>query len=53
MTSVEADSLTREYEVLGMHCGGCATKVESALSVLPGIDSVKVNLENAKAQITT
>lgn len=32
------------FSVPAIHCGGCISKIESALSPLPGVDSARVNL---------
>ncbi|MCC0031072.1 MAG: heavy-metal-associated domain-containing protein [Brucellaceae bacterium] len=35
----------------GMHCGGCVSSVEKALSAVPGVTSVAVSLEKATAEV--
>lgn len=39
------------YKVTGMTCNGCKASVEKALSDLPDVDHVEVNLENQSATI--
>lgn len=39
------------YKVTGMTCSGCKASVEKALSDLPDVDHVEVNLENQSATI--
>ena len=36
----------------GMHCGGCVSSVEKALSAVPGVTKVAVSLEKATAEVT-
>ena len=35
----------------GMHCGNCTARVEKALSALPGVASVKADLEKKCATV--
>ena len=35
---------TTTLTIQGMHCGGCARRVEKALAQVAGVSSVKVNL---------
>ena len=35
----------------GMHCGHCSARVESALSAIPGVKKVTVNLEKGTAEV--
>lgn len=43
---------TRVINVEGMTCGGCVKSVDSAVSQLPGVQSVDVDLEGNKASVT-
>ncbi|MFO7769704.1 MAG: heavy metal translocating P-type ATPase [bacterium] len=43
----------RVYEVEGMHCAGCASGVEKALSSVPGVKSAKVVLATDQARVET
>jgi copper chaperone CopZ len=45
--------MTNTYTITGMTCSGCAAKVEYLLSKVPGVSSVKVDLEKKSANITT
>ncbi len=36
----------------GMHCGGCVSSVEKALSAVPGVTAVTVDLDKATASVT-
>lgn len=36
----------------GMHCGGCVKSVANALSALPLVASVEIDLETGQAQVT-
>uniref|UniRef100_A0AAX7VTN1 P-type Cu(+) transporter n=1 Tax=Astatotilapia calliptera TaxID=8154 RepID=A0AAX7VTN1_ASTCA len=40
-----------EMEVKGMHCRSCVVNIQDNISVLPGVSSVEVSLENEKASI--
>jgi len=44
-------TLTREFSVAGMHCGGCVKSVTGAISRLPGVKHVDVSLENSAAKV--
>jgi uncharacterized membrane protein YraQ (UPF0718 family)/copper chaperone CopZ len=50
--SASSAAATHILGIDGMTCGGCVRKVESALSELPDIESVTVQLEPGQAQIT-
>lgn len=39
------------FNIQGMACGGCATKIENALSQQAGVVTVKVSLADANAKI--
>ena len=41
------------FEVNGMHCEGCVSRVQHLLSQLPGIRQVTVNLEPPLVVLTT
>ncbi|MBQ9367096.1 MAG: heavy metal translocating P-type ATPase, partial [Victivallales bacterium] len=36
--------IEKQYDVLGMHCAGCAGRVEKKASAVPGVKEAKVNL---------
>ena len=44
--------MTHTYHISGMTCSGCASIVENALLKVEGVESVKVDLQAAKATIT-
>lgn len=44
-------TLTREFSVAGMHCGGCVKSVIGAVSRVPGVKHVDVSLENNAAKV--
>ena len=44
-------TLTREFSVAGMHCGGCVKSVTGAVSRVPGVKHVEVSLENNAAKV--
>lgn len=39
--------------VTGMHCGGCARRIERALAKVDGVLGVKVDLPTAKVEVAT
>lgn len=39
------------YKVPEMHCDGCVRSISTALSQLPGVDSVNVSLDNYTAYV--
>ena len=45
-------TMTHQYTVTGMTCGGCATTVQKALQKVKGIEKVSVNLERNEAEVT-
>lgn len=44
--------MTKTYTISGMTCSGCAATVERVLSTVKDISAVKVNLDQANAEIT-
>ncbi|KMY55074.1 copper resistance protein CopZ [Bacillus sp. FJAT-27231] len=42
---------TITLKVSGMSCGHCIKAVEGSVGELPGVDSVKVALENGEVQV--
>jgi uncharacterized protein len=42
---------TLEFDLEGLHCGGCVSKAQKAIEALPGIESVQVTLSPQKALI--
>jgi copper chaperone len=45
--------INHTYHVGGLHCGVCATTVQNLLAAVPGVTSVKVDLEKKQAEITS
>lgn len=45
-------TMEKQVYIDGMMCQHCAAHVQSALQALPGVDSVKVELENKRALLT-
>ena len=41
-----------EYTVPGMHCGHCETAVKEEVSAVPGVESVVVDLESKRVEVT-
>lgn len=48
------DGVKRELcvYIVGMKCNSCVNKIESSMSNKKGVESIKVDLENKKAQVT-
>ena len=40
-----------KLNIEGMHCTGCSTRLEKVLNNVDGVESVKVSLEEKKANI--
>ena len=45
--------VTRQFEVEGMHCDGCAQSITTALKAVPGVKSATVSFEAKKATVIT
>ena len=53
MTPVaETGSRTVAYGVLGMSCGHCSAAVTEALTALPGVSGVEIDLPGKQALVT-
>ena len=50
-TEHQTSDSTIEISVEGMHCGNCANRVETAVSKLDGVDSIRVDLGKGIASI--
>ena len=48
----EVPFATTELELGGMHCGGCAVRIERALGRLPAVASASVNLATTRAFVS-
>jgi copper chaperone len=44
-------NVKHEFEVRGMHCGGCVKSVTRAVSQVPGVQAVEVSLERNAATV--
>ncbi|MEY9890365.1 copper chaperone [Catenulispora sp. MAP5-51] len=44
---------TVAYGVLGMSCGHCSAAVTEALSALPGVHAVEIDLAGKRAMVTS
>lgn len=42
-----------KFGIDGMHCASCAARIERSLAVLPGVESVAVNLLDGQARVRT
>jgi P-type Cu+ transporter len=45
------ESRTAEFDIAGMTCASCVSRVEKALGKVPGVESVSVNLATEKATV--
>lgn len=43
---------TQKFKIDGMSCGNCAAQVKSAVSAVPGVSEVDVNLLKGVATVT-
>ena len=44
--------MNKKYELQGMSCGGCVSNVKRALSQIPNVEAVEVQLRPPVANIT-
>ena len=44
--------MQKKYEIHGMSCGGCVSNVKRALSQIPNVEDVEVQLQPPVANIT-
>jgi len=51
--AVPADAQWTELKVSGMHCGGCARRIERGLAKVDGVLGVKVDLAAATVKVAT
>ncbi|HEX6725308.1 MAG TPA: heavy metal-associated domain-containing protein [Gaiella sp.] len=49
---MENNSDTKLYLVLGMHCDHCAAAVEEEVSAVAGVESVTVDLETKRVEVS-
>lgn len=50
-TEIFIDTTLTELRVKGMHCRSCVVNIQDNISMLPGVSSVEVSLEQEKASI--
>lgn len=43
---------SKTFSVPDIHCGGCATSIEGAVSVLDGVEDVKVTLDTHTVDVS-
>ena len=51
--ALPANAAWTPLHVTGMHCGGCARRIERALKDVKGVLAVKVDLATAKVEVAT
>jgi copper chaperone CopZ len=51
--NVPANAAWTDLHVAGMHCGGCAKRIERALAKVDGVLGVKVDLGTASVKVAT
>ncbi len=39
------------FHIEGMSCGGCADRLKKALQQIPGLETVRVDLETGRAEV--
>ncbi|MCL2221838.1 MAG: heavy metal translocating P-type ATPase [Oscillospiraceae bacterium] len=47
-----AKAITQTFNISGMHCAACSTRLEKVLSELRGVENASVNLATEKATVT-
>ncbi|WP_194895457.1 heavy-metal-associated domain-containing protein [Catenulispora pinisilvae] len=52
-TSADPSASTVAYSVLGMSCGHCSAAVTEALTALPGVSAVEIDLPGKRAVVTS
>lgn len=43
--------MSTTYQINGMHCASCATKIEKAIGKVPGVAKASVNFATETAQV--
>jgi copper chaperone CopZ len=43
--------MEKSFSITGLHCNACVNRVQRALSGLPGVEQVRVDLVSASVQI--
>jgi Cu+-exporting ATPase len=51
--TIPEDATWTALHVTGMHCGGCARRIERALAKVQGVVGVKVDLPTAEVKVAT
>ncbi len=51
--AVPSDATWTELKVTGMHCGGCARRIEKQLASVEGVLGVKIDVASAKVAVAT
>jgi Cu+-exporting ATPase len=52
-TAPDTALVTLDLQIEGMHCGGCAVRLEKALAAEPGVRHAEVNYATASARVVT
>ena len=47
-----SEQLTQEFNIGGMTCASCVTRVEKSVRRIPGVENVEVNLATERARVT-
>jgi copper chaperone len=50
---VTTSMYTATYRVTGMTCGHCVNAVTTEISEIPGVDTVKVDLDSGRVTVTS
>lgn len=49
--NIKSNDMIKEFSVKGMNCPHCQASVQRAIAAVPGVESVDVDLKNAKATV--
>jgi copper chaperone CopZ len=47
-----SDTITSTYNVVGIHCGGCATKITNAVVGVEGVVGANVEVSNGTLEVS-
>lgn len=50
-TDKDGESCPLRFDINGMHCAACSSRIERVVGQMPGVEKVTVNLATAKAQV--
>lgn len=53
MMNTESSTCPLQFDIEGMHCAACSSRIERVLDRLPGVEKTSVNLATKKARVWT